>query len=53
MPRRDSSPHTVMGIDGEKIMTGRLNGTKAACEKNAAHELIIRGPALAAQDAQH
>jgi hypothetical protein len=35
------------------IMTGRVNGAKAVQETNAAHVLIIRGPALVAQDTQH
>jgi phosphatidylserine/phosphatidylglycerophosphate/cardiolipin synthase-like enzyme len=45
--------HKVMMIDGEIVITGRFNFTKAAQEKNAENVLIIRDPALAVQDAQH
>jgi hypothetical protein len=47
------SPRQVRVIDGEMIMTGRVNGTKTAQEQNAEHVLIIRDHALAAQDTQH
>jgi hypothetical protein len=47
------SPQPVRGLDGEIIVTGRVNGTKAAQATNAAPVVIIRDPALAAQDAQH
>jgi phosphatidylserine/phosphatidylglycerophosphate/cardiolipin synthase-like enzyme len=43
------SPQQVMVIDGEMLMTGRVNGTKAAQEKTAEPVLIVRGPALAVQ----
>jgi phosphatidylserine/phosphatidylglycerophosphate/cardiolipin synthase-like enzyme len=38
-----------MIIDGETILTGSFNFTKAAQEKNAENLLIIRDPALPAQ----
>jgi phosphatidylserine/phosphatidylglycerophosphate/cardiolipin synthase-like enzyme len=39
----------IMIIDGETILTGSFNFTKAAQDKNAENLLIIRDPALAAQ----
>jgi prophage tail gpP-like protein len=42
-------PQQVMGIGGEMLMTGRVNGTKAAQEQTADNVLSIRGRALAAQ----
>jgi phosphatidylserine/phosphatidylglycerophosphate/cardiolipin synthase-like enzyme len=39
----------VMIIDGETVLTGSFNFTKAAQEKNAENLLLIRDPALAAQ----
>jgi phosphatidylserine/phosphatidylglycerophosphate/cardiolipin synthase-like enzyme len=42
-----------MIIDGEIVIKGRFNFTKAAQEKNAEHVLIIRDPALAAQYTQN
>jgi len=39
----------VMIIDGETVLTGSFNFTKAAQEKNAENLLIIRDAALAAQ----
>jgi phosphatidylserine/phosphatidylglycerophosphate/cardiolipin synthase-like enzyme len=39
----------VMIIDGETVITGSFNFTKAAQEKNAENLLIIRDPALASQ----
>jgi phosphatidylserine/phosphatidylglycerophosphate/cardiolipin synthase-like enzyme len=39
----------VMVIDGETVLTGSFNFTKAAQENNAENLLIIRDPALAAQ----
>jgi phosphatidylserine/phosphatidylglycerophosphate/cardiolipin synthase-like enzyme len=42
--------HKVMMIDGEIIVTGRVNGTKAAQATNAEPGLILRGSALAVQD---
>jgi phosphatidylserine/phosphatidylglycerophosphate/cardiolipin synthase-like enzyme len=39
----------VIVIDGETVLTGSFNFTKAAQEKNAENLLIIRDPALAAQ----
>jgi hypothetical protein len=42
-------PQQVMGIGGEMLMTGRVNGTKAAQEKTAEPVLTIRDPALAAR----
>jgi phosphatidylserine/phosphatidylglycerophosphate/cardiolipin synthase-like enzyme len=43
----------VMIIDGETVLTGSFNFTKAAQEKNAENLLIIRDPALAAQYAHN
>jgi phosphatidylserine/phosphatidylglycerophosphate/cardiolipin synthase-like enzyme len=43
----------VIVIDGEVVITGSFNFTKAAQEKNAENLLIIRDPALAAQYAQN
>jgi phosphatidylserine/phosphatidylglycerophosphate/cardiolipin synthase-like enzyme len=43
----------VMVIDGEMVLTGSFNFTKAAQEKNAENLLIIRDPALAAQYTQN
>jgi phosphatidylserine/phosphatidylglycerophosphate/cardiolipin synthase-like enzyme len=43
------SHNKVMVIDGELVLTGSFNFTKAAQEKNAENLLIIRDPALAAQ----
>jgi phosphatidylserine/phosphatidylglycerophosphate/cardiolipin synthase-like enzyme len=43
----------IMIIDGETILTGSFNFTKAAQEKNAENLLIIRDPALAAQYTQN
>ena len=43
------SHNKVMIIDGETVITGSLNFTKAAQYKNAENLLIIRDPALAAQ----
>lgn len=39
----------VMVIDGETVITGSFNFTKAAQEKNAENLLVIRDKALAAQ----
>ena len=43
----------VIVIDGETVVTGSFNFTKAAEEKNAENVLIIRDPAVAAQYAQN
>jgi phosphatidylserine/phosphatidylglycerophosphate/cardiolipin synthase-like enzyme len=43
----------VMVIDGEVVLTGSFNFTKAAQEKNAENLLILRNPALAAQYTQN
>jgi phosphatidylserine/phosphatidylglycerophosphate/cardiolipin synthase-like enzyme len=43
----------VMIIDGETVLTGSFNFTKAAQESNAENLLILRDPALAAQYAQN
>jgi phosphatidylserine/phosphatidylglycerophosphate/cardiolipin synthase-like enzyme len=43
------SHNKVMIIDGETVITGSFNFTKAAQEKNAENLLIIRDQALAAQ----
>jgi phosphatidylserine/phosphatidylglycerophosphate/cardiolipin synthase-like enzyme len=43
----------VIVIDGELVITGSFNFTKAAQEKNAENLLIIRDPVLAAQYAQN
>jgi phosphatidylserine/phosphatidylglycerophosphate/cardiolipin synthase-like enzyme len=43
------SHNKVMVIDGELVLTGSFNFTKAAQEKNAENLLIIRDQALAAQ----
>jgi phosphatidylserine/phosphatidylglycerophosphate/cardiolipin synthase-like enzyme len=43
----------VMVIDGETVLTGSFNFTKAAQEKNAENLLIIRDQALAAQYTQN
>jgi phosphatidylserine/phosphatidylglycerophosphate/cardiolipin synthase-like enzyme len=42
-----------MVIDGELIITGSFNFTKAAQEKNAENVLIIRDQAVAAQYTQN
>ena len=47
------SHHKVIVIDGETVLTGSFNFTKAAQEKNAENLLSIRDPALAAQYAQN
>lgn len=47
------SHNKVMIIDGEMVITGSFNFTKAAQEKNAENLLIIRDPALAAQYTQN
>ena len=47
------SHNKVMVIDGETVITGSFNFTKAAQEKNAENVLIIRDPALAAQYTQN
>jgi phosphatidylserine/phosphatidylglycerophosphate/cardiolipin synthase-like enzyme len=47
------SHNKVMIIDGETVLTGSFNFTKAAQEKNAENLLIIRDPALAAQYTQN
>jgi phosphatidylserine/phosphatidylglycerophosphate/cardiolipin synthase-like enzyme len=39
----------IIIIDGETIITGRFNFTKAAQEKHAENVLLLRDPALAAQ----
>jgi phosphatidylserine/phosphatidylglycerophosphate/cardiolipin synthase-like enzyme len=43
----------IIVIDGELVLTGSFNFTKAAQEKNAENLLIIRDPALAAQYTQN
>jgi phosphatidylserine/phosphatidylglycerophosphate/cardiolipin synthase-like enzyme len=43
----------IMIIDGQTIITGSFNYTKAAQEKHAENVLIIRDPALAAQYTQN
>jgi len=43
----------VIVIDGETVLTGSFNFTKAAQENNAENLLIIRDPALAVQYAQN
>jgi phosphatidylserine/phosphatidylglycerophosphate/cardiolipin synthase-like enzyme len=43
----------VIVIDGEVIITGSFNFTKAAQEKNAENVLIIRDQAVAAQYTQN
>jgi phosphatidylserine/phosphatidylglycerophosphate/cardiolipin synthase-like enzyme len=48
-----SISHNVIIIDGETIMTGSFNFTKAAREKNAENVLIIGDQALAAQHTQN
>jgi len=47
------SHNKVIVIDGETVITGSFNFTKAAQEKNTENLLIIRDPALAAQYAQN
>jgi phosphatidylserine/phosphatidylglycerophosphate/cardiolipin synthase-like enzyme len=47
------SHNKVMIIDGEIVITGRFNFTKAAQEKNAENLLIIRDPGLAAHYTQN
>jgi phosphatidylserine/phosphatidylglycerophosphate/cardiolipin synthase-like enzyme len=47
------SHNKVVIIDGETVLTGSFNFTKAAQEKNAENLLIIRDPALAAQYTQN
>jgi phosphatidylserine/phosphatidylglycerophosphate/cardiolipin synthase-like enzyme len=47
------SHNKVMVIDGETVLTGSFNFTKAAQEKNAENLLIIRDSTLAAQYAQN
>jgi phosphatidylserine/phosphatidylglycerophosphate/cardiolipin synthase-like enzyme len=43
----------IIVIDGEVVITGSFNFTKAAQEKNAENLLLIRDPALAAQYTQN
>jgi phosphatidylserine/phosphatidylglycerophosphate/cardiolipin synthase-like enzyme len=43
------SHNKVMVIDGELVVTGSFNFTKAAQEKNAENLLVIRDTPLAAQ----
>lgn len=43
----------VIVIDGEVVLTGSFNFTKAAQEKNAENLLVLRDPALAAQYARN
>jgi phosphatidylserine/phosphatidylglycerophosphate/cardiolipin synthase-like enzyme len=43
----------IIVIDGELVLTGSFNFTKAAQEKNAENLLIIRDPTLAAQYTQN
>jgi phosphatidylserine/phosphatidylglycerophosphate/cardiolipin synthase-like enzyme len=47
------SHNKVMIIDGEVVITGSFNFTKAAQEKNAENMLIVRDKALAAQYTQN
>jgi phosphatidylserine/phosphatidylglycerophosphate/cardiolipin synthase-like enzyme len=47
------SHNKVMIIDGETVISGSFNFTKAAQEKNAENVLIIRDKALAAQYTQN
>jgi phosphatidylserine/phosphatidylglycerophosphate/cardiolipin synthase-like enzyme len=47
------SHNKVIVIDGETVITGSFNFTKAAQEKNAENLLIIRDPAVAAQYTQN
>jgi phosphatidylserine/phosphatidylglycerophosphate/cardiolipin synthase-like enzyme len=47
------SHNKVIILDGETVITGSLNFTKAAQEKNAENVLIIRDQALAAQYTQN
>jgi phosphatidylserine/phosphatidylglycerophosphate/cardiolipin synthase-like enzyme len=47
------SHNKVIVIDGELVLRGSFNFTKAAQEKNAENLLIIRDPALAAQYTQN
>lgn len=43
----------IIIIDGETVITGSFNFTKAAQEKNAENVLIVRDKALAAQYTQN
>jgi phosphatidylserine/phosphatidylglycerophosphate/cardiolipin synthase-like enzyme len=45
--------HKVIVIDGEVVITGSFNFTKAAQEKNAENLLLIRDQTLAAQYTQN
>jgi phosphatidylserine/phosphatidylglycerophosphate/cardiolipin synthase-like enzyme len=47
------SHNKVMIIDGETVLTGSFNFTKAAQEKNAENLLLLRDPTLAAQYTQN
>jgi phosphatidylserine/phosphatidylglycerophosphate/cardiolipin synthase-like enzyme len=47
------SHNKVMIIDGELVLTGRFNFTKAAQEKNAENRLILRAPPLATQSTKN
>jgi len=54
MPTIIDAPHAishnkVIIIDGEMVLTGSFNFTKAAQEKNAENLLIIRNPAVVPQ----
>jgi phosphatidylserine/phosphatidylglycerophosphate/cardiolipin synthase-like enzyme len=51
--RHAISHNKVMVIDGETVITGSFNFTKAAQEKNAENMLVIRGQVLAAQYTQN
>jgi phosphatidylserine/phosphatidylglycerophosphate/cardiolipin synthase-like enzyme len=43
----------IIVIDGELVITGSFNFTKAAQQKNAENLVLIRDPALAARYAQN
>ena len=47
------SHNRIMMIDGEGIITGSFNFTKASQDKNAENVLIIRDPALGAQNTKN
>jgi phosphatidylserine/phosphatidylglycerophosphate/cardiolipin synthase-like enzyme len=58
VPTRIDTAHAIshnkaMVIDGESVITGSFNFTKAAQEKNADNLLIIRDKALAAHYTQN
>jgi phosphatidylserine/phosphatidylglycerophosphate/cardiolipin synthase-like enzyme len=51
--KRAIAPSKVRIIDGESIITGSFNFTKAAQGRHAKSVLIVRDPTLTAQDVKN